>query len=127
LVWALVPAILFGLGHYGNVQDPLYAAYYVAATVMFAIIATVIVWRTGSIAATIGLHFANNLGAFTIAGPDSSGPGIQLWVWPESDVIAGAPLDLLTLVVMLAFVLSPLAPFPKGQLLARRNETRAAP
>ncbi len=29
--------------------------------------------------------------------------------------------------LLLAFVLSPFAPLPKGQPLARRNETRAAP
>ena len=29
--------------------------------------------------------------------------------------------------LLLAFVLSPFAPLPKGQALARRNETRAAP
>jgi hypothetical protein len=29
--------------------------------------------------------------------------------------------------MLLAFVLSPFAPLPKGQALIRRNETRAAP
>lgn len=127
LVWGFLPAFIFGLGHYANATTTVYSLYYVAATTLFGLIAVVLLWRTGSLAAPIGLHFVNNIGAFNVAGAEGVGPQTYLWSWSESDIVAGAPVDLVALCVLLAFVLSPWAPFPKGQVLPRRNETRAAP
>jgi membrane protease YdiL (CAAX protease family) len=126
LVWGLVPALLFGLAHAANVPDPTYAAYYVAATTMFGLVATATVWRSGSLATAMGLHVVNNVGAFTVAGP-ATALETQLWVWPDADVVGAAPFDLAALAIMLAYMLSPWAPFPKAQPFARRNEIRAAP
>jgi len=126
IVWGFLPAVLFGLAHFANVADPLYATYYVAATVMFGLIATATVWRTGSLATAIGIHVVNNISAITLAGPATS-IETQFWVWPDIDVVGGAPLDLLLLSLMLLYVLSPWAPFPKRQPSPRRNEMRAAP
>jgi membrane protease YdiL (CAAX protease family) len=127
LVWGLLPAFVFGLGHYANATTTIYSLYYVAATTLFGVVAVVLLWRTGSLAAPIGLHFVNNIGAFNVAGAEGVGPQTYLWSWTDNDIVAGAPVDLISLCVLLAFVLSPWAPFPKGQPLPRRNDTRAAP
>ncbi|HVY90607.1 MAG TPA: CPBP family intramembrane glutamic endopeptidase [Hyphomonadaceae bacterium] len=129
LVWALIPAVAFGFGHYANGgNDVAYSVYYVIATIMFGLISTVCLWRTGSLSASFGLHFANNVAAFLIAGPEGGpGPGTTLWAWTGTDVTSGAVWDLITLFALLAFVASPWAPLPKVQLAGRKNDTRAAP
>jgi uncharacterized protein len=128
VVWVLVPALAFGAGHYSNGgSDLAYSVYYVAATVLFALISTACLWRTGNLSVSMGLHFINNVAAFLLAGPQGLGPSTSLWAWTGADMVDGAGYDLVALVAMLAFVLSRWAPLPKVQLSARRNETRAAP
>jgi hypothetical protein len=129
LVWALVPAILFGLGHYANgASDQVYSAYYVFLAMLIGLVSTACLWRTGSLAASAGIHFANNVAAFLIAGPaEGPGPATTLWAWSKADTMSGAIYDLITLFVLLAFVCSPWAPLPKVQLPDRRKDTRAAP
>jgi membrane protease YdiL (CAAX protease family) len=127
IVWGFIPAVLFGLGHLGQNGSVAFNAYYFVSTALFGVIAAAVVWRTGGISTTIGMHVGNNIAAFLIAGPDDQMASTQLFLWPSEDMVSSAPFDLLSLSLMLAYVLSPLAPFPRKPLLSRRNETRAAP
>ena len=84
------------------------------------------VWRTGNLSAAIGFHVANNIGALLVLGVEGAAPPVTLYVAPYQAMMGAAPIDVLILGLLLAFVLSPWAPFPKGQPLLR-NHTRAAP
>jgi membrane protease YdiL (CAAX protease family) len=128
LVWGLLPSIVFGFMHAANSPgNQTYAIYYVVIATIMGMVMLAMVWRTGSLAAAIGFHFINNVGALTLAGADSGSSSMALFVWTPDQLTHGASIELLLVGGVLAFVLSPWAPLPKGQALARRNETRAAP
>jgi uncharacterized protein len=127
LVWGVLPSVLFGAMHYANGSFTEYSVYYVTVTVLFGLIATVTVWRTGSISAAMGMHTANNFMGFMVAGTDDTITSTPLYLSSVNDLMRGAPYDMGLMVLTLAFVLSPLAPFPRRQLFARRKDTRAAP
>lgn len=126
IVWGLLPALAFGLAHVTNGRaDPQFTAYYIFAAVMLGLVMTATVWRTGGISAAMGFHVVNNIGAMLVVGLGGGTP-VSLFTLSYGDVMASAPTDLLALGLLLAFVLSPYAPLPKGQAL-RRKDTRAAP
>ncbi|GEM_PF-904959 len=127
-VWGFLPSVAFGLMHAANSPgNQTYALYYVVIATVMGLVMMAMVWRTGSLAAAIGFHFINNIGALVVAGADSGPSSIALFVWSPDQLMHGAAVELLLIGLLLAFVLSPFAPLPKGQALARRNETRAAP
>ena len=127
LVWGLVPALAFGLAHIANGRgDPQFTIYYIFAALMLGLVMTAMVWRTGGVSAAIGFHAVNNVGAMLVVSVGAGEPSLSLFVLGYHDVMASAPTDLMLLGLLLAFVLSPYAPLPKGQPL-RRKETRAAP
>ena len=126
--WGFLPSVAFGLMHAANSPaNQTYAIYYVVIATIMGMVMMAMVWRTGSLAAAIGFHFINNIGALLLAGADSGPSSIALFVWTPDQLMNGASFELLLMGLLLAFVLSPFAPLPKGQALARRNETRAAP
>jgi len=127
LIWGLLPALLFGLAHGLNgAGGHVFSLYYITAATLMGLVMMAMVWRTGSLAAAVGFHFVNNVGALlTVAVADIS-PPVALWVWRPADVLEGASADVLLLGLLLAFVLSPWAPLPKGQPLTRKDN-RAAP
>jgi uncharacterized protein len=127
LIWGLLPSLAFGAIHYSNGSFAEYSTYYMLATTLFALAATVSVWRTGSLSMAMGMHTANNIGSFLFVGMDDSMNATQLWLWRVEDIMQAAPYDILLLTLLLAFMLSPWAPMPKRQLFAFRKETRAAP
>jgi uncharacterized protein len=127
LVWGLLPSLAFGIAHAANGGgDLMFGVYYVVAASMLGMVMTATVWRTGGLSAAMGFHFVNNIGALLVMSVAGSSPPVSLFVQSEADAVGSAPTDLLMLGLLLAFVLSPLAPLPKGQAL-RRNDTRAAP
>ena len=126
IVWGLLPALAFGLAHVANGRgDAQFTAYYIFAAVMLGLVMTATVWRTGGISAAMGFHLINNIGAMLVVSLDGGTP-VSLFVLSYGDVLAFAPTDLAALGLLLAFVLSPYAPLPRGQAL-RRKDTRAAP
>jgi hypothetical protein len=128
VVWGFLPALGFGLMHAGNaIGDASYMAYYVVSATLLGLVMMATVWRTGGIAVAMGIHVVNNIAALTVAGSDNGPSSLALFVWSQSDLMRGASSDVVFIGVLLAFILSPWAPLPKGQALARRNETRAAP
>jgi membrane protease YdiL (CAAX protease family) len=127
LVWGLLPAVAFGLAHvsWGEPLDAM-GIYYLAGATMLGLVMMAMVWRTGSLAAAMGFHVANNVGAVLVIDTTGAGAPVSLFAWTPDQAMASASVDLLAMGLLLAFVLSPLAPLPKGQAL-RRKDTRAAP
>lgn len=121
LVWGLLPSLAFGLAHTANGGgDAQFAIYYVAATLLMGLTMTAMVWRTGGLAAAMGFHLMNNIGAMLLVGIAGVSPPISLFVMDHGTMMGSAPTDLLVLGLLLAFVLSPFAPLPKGQPLRRK-------
>ncbi len=122
IVWGFIPSVLFGLMHAANSPgNQTYALYYVAIATIMGMVMLVMVWRTGSLAAAMGFHFVNNIGALTVAGADQGPSSIALFVWSPEQMMASASTELLLIGLLLAFVFSPFAPLPRGQALARRK------
>jgi uncharacterized protein len=128
LVWGLIPSVLFGFMHAANAPgSATYTIYYIAIATVMGLVMMATVWRTGSLAAAMGFHFVNNIGALTVSGADSGPASLALFVSTPDELMRGASVELLLVGMLLAFVLSPWAPLPKGQALGRKNDTRAAP
>lgn len=128
LVWGLLPSVAFGLMHAANSPgNETYAIYYVVIASIMGMVMLAMVWRTGSLAAAIGFHLVNNVGALVLTGPDNGPSSLTLFVWRQDQLMHGASTELLLIGLLLAFVLSPFSPLPKGQALTRKKETRAAP
>ena len=122
IVWGFIPSVLFGLMHAANSPgDPTYALFYVAIATIMGMVMMAMVWRTGSLAAAMGFHFINNIGALTVGGADQGPSSIALFVWSPAQLTASASSELLIIGLLLAFVFSPLAPLPKAQASARRK------
>jgi membrane protease YdiL (CAAX protease family) len=121
LVWGLLPSLAFGLAHTANGGgDTQFAIYYVAVATLLGLVMTALVWRTGGLAAAMGFHLMNNIGAMLMIGIAGVTPPISLFVMDYSTMIGSASTDVLVLGLLLAFVLSPFAPLPKGQPLRRK-------
>jgi len=119
-VWGFLPSFGFGLMHVGNGGDDMqFSLYYVAATTLMGLVMAATVWRTGGISTAMGFHTVNNVGALLVVGIGSSSP-VSLYVVDVADLVASAPVDIFMLGLLLAFVLSPWAPLPKGQPLRRK-------
>lgn len=112
LVWAVMPALLFGLAHYDPTRDLLMNTVYVMATLVFGLIAALLVWRTGSLSAAMGLHTANNVGAISLTGLKDVVTGSQLWVYGSEFKETLILIDLALMAVLLILLVSPLCPAP---------------
>jgi len=111
LVWAFLPAFLFGLLHYSSGSAIGIAWHYVAVTTLFGVAAAALVWRTGSLAAAMGLHTGMNM--FSLSGIGLQGiiEGTQLYLYDASGVEILFAADGIATLMILLFVLSPLCPF----------------
>lgn len=120
LVWALIPSALFGALHWANAPTWELAAYYVGATFLIGLALAALVWKTGSLWASIGTHVGFNLIGLTVVGTDGLMSGSQLFLFPEEDLLALMRIDLIVTALMLAFILSRWSPFrPPGGREAR--------
>lgn len=87
LVWGLLPALAFSLLHWrGGISTEMNLAMF-AAIFVFALALTALVARTGSLAASMGAHFGNNLVAILFVSHDDLFAGAALF--------NGVPLQLL--------------------------------
>jgi membrane protease YdiL (CAAX protease family) len=121
LVWGLVPSLAFGLAHTANGGgDAQFTVYYVAVATLLGLVMTALVWRTGGLAAAMGFHLMNNIGAMLLVGIAGVTPPIALFVMDFGTIMGSASTDVLVLGLLLAFVLSPFAPLPRGQPLRRK-------
>ena len=110
LVWGFLPAFLFGLAHYSSGAPLGIGWHYVAVTLMFGLAAAALVWRTGSLAAAMGLHTGMNM--FSLSGIGLKGivEGTQLYLYDASGAKILFLADGLATFCILLFVLSPLCP-----------------
>lgn len=77
--WMVLPSVIFGLGHFDPSIDPILAIALVFSTVIFGIIAVDLTRQTGSLAAAMGLHFANNFVAMLIVATPDKMSGLALF------------------------------------------------
>lgn len=121
-VWAGIPAVLFGLAHYSGGAALGIGWHYVLVTAIFGLAAAALVWRTGSLAAAMGLHTGMNL--FAIAGMGVEGvlEGSQLFLYEASTAGTLFAIDGVATFLILLFVLSPFCPFGPRRILAAQQE-----
>ena len=110
LIWAALPAFLFGLAHYSSGAELGIGWHYVAVTLLFGLAAAALVWRTGSIAAAMGLHTGMNLFSLSTVGLGEIIGGTQLFLYDASDAELLFVADGVSTLAVLLFVLSPLCP-----------------
>lgn len=82
LVWALGPALLFGVLHWNPAMFGPNAPAVVAVTVLAGLVLADVTARTGNLSAAIGLHAANNLWAFLVLAPPSDLAVLALFTLP---------------------------------------------
>ena len=111
LVWAVIPSALFGALHWANAPTGELAAYYVCATFLIGLALAALVWKTGSLWASVGVHVGFNAVGLTVIGTDGLLSGGQLFLFPEDDLLSLMRIDLAATALMLAFILSRWAPF----------------
>lgn len=80
--WMILPSLVFALGHYKPDVDPMLAVMIVFATLLFGVIAADLTRLTGSLAAAMGLHFANNFFSLLVIGVPGQLSGIALFHTP---------------------------------------------
>lgn len=110
LVWGFLPAFLFGLAHYASGEKLGIGWYYVAVTLLFGVTAAALVWRTGSLAAAMGLHTGMNLFALSSVGMEGIVEGTQLFLYDVSDAKTLFIIDGAATLTILLLVLSPWCP-----------------
>ncbi|MEM7061282.1 MAG: type II CAAX endopeptidase family protein [Pseudomonadota bacterium] len=108
LVWAFLPAFIFGCLHISNAPSILGSIYYVSITTVMGLVFATLVWRTGSLWTAAGLHVGNNVIGLTIIGPDGVLAGTQLWVVSQDDMNLLFPVNLGMAVLLLIFLISPM-------------------
>lgn len=111
LMWAVVPALLFGFAHYSGGEALHISWHYVAVTALFGLASAALVWRTGSLAASMGLHTGMNLIAICGIGVKGVLQGAQLYLYDPSQAGILFTADGVTTTLILLLVLSPLCPF----------------
>lgn len=119
VIWAAVPAILFGFAHYSGGTQLGIGWHYVVVTALFGITAAALVWRTGSLAAAMGLHTGMNLLAIGGMGVEGVLEGTQLFVYGRDSAALLFSIDGVATALILAFVLSPLCPFGPREVPAQ--------
>jgi hypothetical protein len=110
IVWGGAPALLFGVLHQTGGLPGASGALYPVATAIFAVAATVLVWRTGSLAAAIGLHAGVNVLGLGVLGVEGVVSGAQLWTWDGAEAAGLLAGDTVASLLLLAFVVSPFCP-----------------
>jgi len=111
LIWGFLPAFLFGLAHYASGEKLGIGWYYVAVTLLFGMTAAALVWRTGSLAAAMGLHTGMNVFALSSVGMEGIVEGTQLFLYDGTGAKALFIVDGAATLTILLFVLSPWCPF----------------
>lgn len=102
-IWFGLPAAIFAALHV-NPAVPLQSnAVVIASAFLFALIATDLTRRTGSLGAAIGLHFVNNATGLLTISVSGTITGLSRWVTPDDIATVGlgaAALDLAFFVVL---------------------------
>ena len=111
LVWAVLPSALFGALHWSGAMPGEAGLMYVGTTFLMGIALAVLVSRTGSLWAAAGMHVGFNVIGLTVVGTEGLLSGAQLFLFPHADLPQLMRIDFAMTGLLLAFVLSPWAPF----------------
>ncbi len=111
LLWAVLPSAAFGMLHWAGDLPQEAAVSYVLTTFLMGLTLAALVWRTGALWASIGLHVGFNVFGLTMVGAEGVLSGAQLFLFRSEDVLPLLRVDLLTSAALLLFVLSRLSPF----------------
>lgn len=107
IIWALIPSLVFGLLHFDPELPDYGGLYYVAATTMIGLVFCALVWRTGSLWMSAGLHVMVNIVAFTIVIPTQLSSGTEILLLDLPSMTPLFYIDIGTSVILLIFILSP--------------------
>ena len=110
LIWGFLPAFLFGLAHYSNGAPLGVGWHYVIVTLLFGLTAAAMVWRTGSLAAAMGMHTGFNMFSLSVIGLEGVIEGTQLFLYGQERIELLFIADGVSTLAVLLFVLSPLCP-----------------
>ncbi|MHC0052148.1 lysostaphin resistance A-like protein [Actibacterium sp. D379-3] len=82
VIWMGVPALIFAWGHYSIDQAGQNAAYTAIWAGLFALAASDLTARTGTLGAAVALHFINNVGAILFVSLPGPVSGLSLYTYP---------------------------------------------
>lgn len=122
LVWALIPLLLFTVGHWDFEAQTHMLAAILGSIIMFGAAATFLVVRTGNLGASIGVHTATNLFAFLVTSPKGDYDAFSLYTYPPLSDPAWTVADAVWLVAFEATYLAATLVL----LLHRRSPLRLA-
>ena len=138
MVWALVPVALFTALHWSGQPHWWMNAAQLAMIGKFALLATLLVWFTGNLGASIALHFVNNLFALLVvshlhelgdAALFSARPFYLRADWTAGQVVPVVLMDLATDGLLLLLLLHRRSPLcvRRQPLAAAESVATAAP
>jgi len=111
IIWAVLPSLIFGSMHLNPALPPETNLMVGAVTFLVGVIAAALVWRTGSLAAAMGLHVGVNIQALTLVGAhDAPLGGAQLWLYEAEHATTLYAIDTVSVIALLALILSPWCP-----------------
>lgn len=123
LIWFILPSLLFGLLHW---QPGWQGWAYVTVTTFFGLTAAAIVWRTGSLAGAMGLHFGNNALHFCLLTPVEMIDSLFREEWlAEVGTPTAFMLDGAFFLIVFLLVISPWTPFKAPSLRDRMRTSYA--
>ena len=98
LVWMLVPAALFGIGHYLPESAGSNAWTIALWATVFGILMADLTARSGTLGPAIAVHFVNNISALVLISVPDEMSGLALYVLPfglsdEAQMAAWLPVD----------------------------------
>lgn len=98
LVWMIVPAILFGFGHYLPKSSGSNAATIAIWATVFGLLMADLTARAGTLGPAIAVHFFNNVSAMVLVSTPDQMSGLALFVLPfgmadEARMAAWLPVD----------------------------------
>ena len=102
-VWAVLPSLLFAIGHYDPEAAGQNTWMVVATTAIFGLIAADLTAQTGSLGAAWGFHFANNCYALLVIATQGTLTGLALYQTPygaaDPDISFVLPVDVAVMVL----------------------------
>lgn len=98
LVWMMVPAVLFGLGHYLPDSAGSNAGTIAIWATVFGILMADLTARAGTLGPAMAVHFANNISAMVLTSVPDEMSGLALYVLPfgiadEAQMAVWLPVD----------------------------------
>lgn len=104
LVWLVIPAVLFGVGHYMPEEAGENANLFIIWAVIFGLLMADLTARAGTLGPAIAVHFANNVAALLFVSLPDGLSGLSLFVTPfdmsdTAQVRAWLPVDFAMMIV----------------------------